>query len=179
MILSLALAILTSCTTDKEKNAAQKDTTARAVELNTEQASELAEKTIVPADFLALVPLAVLDSTSDNVYEKYGIEFSGNCYACDLARLSVATNKMIWTNVCDDKDRMVVDDFMVSGDTEKTILKTAERTYILTQIDDAPVYQLRIEGAVLEMNNKRIATYYTTKEALDLFKEHDCGEFDG
>lgn len=179
MIFSIALAILSSCTAGSEKKAGQADTTANVVEHSTEGGPEIAEHVIVPADFLALVPLTVVDSTSDNVFEKYGIEFSGNCYACDLASLSVATNKMIWTNVCDDKDRLVVDDFTVSGDTEKTILKTTERTYILTQIDEAPVYELRIEGAALEMNNKRIATYYTTKDALELFKEHDCGEFDG
>jgi hypothetical protein len=120
-----------------------------------------------------------LDTKNENVYEKYGIEFSGNCYSCDLASLSITENTIKWTNICDEKDVFEVSDFSVSGEGSKTVLKTTDRTYILTQIDKAPVYELVIEGQKLELNNKRIAKYFTTRKALPLFKEHDCGDFEG
>ncbi|REC42885.1 hypothetical protein DRF67_20000 [Chryseobacterium pennipullorum] len=126
-----------------------------------------------------MVPIDVLNSKSTNTLEKYGIEFSGNCYSCDLASLSVTRDAMIWANVCDQKDYFKVVDFSFSVEGNKTIIKTPERTYTLTQIDKTPVYELVIEGQKLELSHKRISRYFTTKKALPLFKEHDCGDFEG
>lgn len=133
----------------------------------------------IPADFTSLVPIDILNGKSTNVYEKYGIEFSGNCYSCDLASLSITKKSIRWANVCDEKDTFKIDDFSYSNEGNKTIFKTPERTYVLTQIDKAPVYELVIEGKKLEMKNKRIAAYFTTEKALPLFTEHDCGDFGG
>ncbi|MCJ7936079.1 MAG: hypothetical protein MUW56_21235 [Chryseobacterium sp.] len=136
-------------------------------------------KVDIPGDFSALVPIDVLNSKSTNVYEKYGIEFSGNCYSCDLASLSITKDAMTWTNICDEMDTFKTDKFSFSVEGNKTVLKTSERTYILTQIDKAPVYELVVEGQKLELNNKRVSRYFTTQKALSLFKEHDCGDFEG
>jgi hypothetical protein len=178
---SVMLALLTSCSPVPEQNTdkgvvadAQADTVSRSL-----SEKSLRAKIKLSNDLSALIPIDLLDSISTNVYEKYGIEFSGNCYACDLARLSMTANKMIWTNVCDEKDTFKIDAFSATIEENKTIFKTAERTYILTKIDPAPVYELVIDGQKLALKNKRIARYFTTKEALPLFKEHDCGDFDG
>ena len=178
---SVMLALLTSCSPVPEKNAdkgvvpdAQADTVSRSL-----SKKSMRTKIKLPNDLSALIPIDLLDSISTNVHEKYGIEFSGNCYACDLARLSMTKNKMIWTNVCDEKDTFEIDAFSTAIEENKTIFKTAEHTYILTKIDPAPVYELVIDGQKLVLKNKRIARYFTTKEALPLFKEHDCGDFDG
>lgn len=179
--LSLAIVLLVSCSPSTEKKADHTDSvaaTADTVSKSTVEKNTI-PKTEVPADFSALVPIDVLDTKSTNVYEKYGIEFSGNCYSCDLAGLSVTKDKMVWANICDAKDTFEINNFSVSGEGNTTILKTAERTYILTQIDKAPVYELTIEGQKLELNNKRVAKYFTAKKALPLFKEHECGEFEG
>lgn len=133
----------------------------------------------IPGDFSTLVPIDVLNSKSTNVHDKYGVEFSGNCYSCDLASLSITKKQMRWINVCDEKDTFEIDDFSYTTEGNKTIFKTPERTYILTQIDKAPVYELVIEGKKLELKNKRISKYFTTKKALPLFTEHDCGDFEG
>ncbi len=134
----------------------------------------------IPVDFSTLVPIDVLNSKSTDVYEKYGIEFSGNCYSCDLASLSITKKQIRWTNVCDEKDTFEIDHFSFSHEGNKTVFKTSERTYILTQIDEkAPVYELVIEGKKLELKNKRISKYFTTQKALPLFTEHDCGDFEG
>ena len=175
------IVLLGSCSPVTENKADKTDTETETAKITSNPASE--KKTIskveIPDDFSALVPIDVLDTKSTDVYEKYGIEFSGNCYSCDLAGLSVTKDKMVWKNICDEKDTFEINRFTVSGEGNKIMLKTSGRTYILTQIDKAPVYELTIEGQKLELNNKRVAKYFTTKKALPLFKEHECGEFDG
>lgn len=178
---SFAMALLASCSPVAEKKGDKStdivpkvDTAAVPVpQKNT------VTKVDLPTDLSTLIPIDLLDSTSTNVYVKYGIEFSGNCYACDLANLSITKNKMIWTNVCDEKDTFEIDDFFASIEGSKIALKTSERTYILTKIDKAPVYELVLEGKKLELKNKRISKFFTIKKALPLFKEHDCGDFEG
>lgn len=178
---SVVIALLASCSPATEKNVKKVDSTEVKADTVRRSGSEKENisKSDVPGDFSALIPIDVLDSKSANVYEKYGIEFSGNCYSCDLASLSITKDKMIWTNVCDEKDTFKIDDFSFSNEGNKTILKTSERTYIITQIDKAPVYELVVQGQKLELNNKRVSRYFTTKKALSLFKEHDCGDFEG
>lgn len=178
---SVAIALLASCSPTPEKKVDKTGFTASKTDTVTKLALEknTISKIEVPSDFLALVPIDVLETKSTNVYEKYGIEFSGNCYSCDLASLSITKNRIIWTNICDEKDVFEINNLTTSGEGNKTILKTSDRTYILTQIDRAPIYELVVEGQKLELNNKRIAKYFTTKEALPHFKEHDCGNFEG
>lgn len=177
----LVLALLSSCSPHKGKDG--ENEVVREVRVDTlakpSSGDNTRSTTVLPADFLALVPIDLLDSKSENVYEKFGLEFSGNCYSCDLASLSVVRHKIIWTNVCDDVDTFEIDDFSVKKEGDKIILKTVERTFVITKIDEAPVYELLIEGRKLELTNKRIATYFTSREALPRFKEHDCGDFDG
>jgi hypothetical protein len=180
--LSVVIILLASCSpaTEKkfEKNAPRD---AKPAQISTpDPGKNNVVKLEIPSEFSALIPIDVLNGKSTNVYEKYGIEFSGNCYSCDLASLSITKNKMIWTNVCDEKDTFEIRDFSFSDEGKKTILKTPERTYIITQIDKkAPVYELVIEGQKLELKNKRVSKYFTTPKALPLFTEHDCGDFEG
>ncbi|WP_336960758.1 hypothetical protein [Chryseobacterium contaminans] len=178
---SVAAVLLASCSTSTDKKVNNVDSTAAKTDTVSKLTPE--KKTIskveIPGDFSELVPIDVLETKSKNVYEKYGIEFSGNCYSCDLASLSITKNKIKWTNICDEKDSFEMSDFSVSGEGNTTILKTSDRTYILTKIDKAPVYELVVEGKKLELNKKRVAKYFTTQKALPLFKEHDCGDFEG
>ncbi|KFF12034.1 hypothetical protein N6B72_02985 [Chryseobacterium soli] len=179
---SVMIALLASCSPATEKKVDKKaDST--EVKVNAIPAPSPENNTVlksyIPVDLSTLVPIDVLNTKSTDVYEKYGIEFSGNCYSCDLASLSITKDTMIWTNVCDENDTFKIDDFSYSTEGSKTIVKTSERTYIITQIDKAPIYELVVEGKKLELNNKRVSRYFTTKKALSLFKEHDCGDFEG
>lgn len=180
--LSIVTALLASCSpaTDKkvEKNVSP-DTKKEVATSTPEPIKNDQLQLEIPGDFSTLVPIDLLNSKSTNVYDKYGIEFSGNCYSCDLTSLSITKKQIRWTNVCDEKDTFEIDDFSFSNEGNKTIFKTPERTYIITQIDNAPVYELVVEGKKLELKNKRISKYFTTKKALPLFTEHDCGDFEG
>lgn len=179
---SVMMALLASCSppTDKKED---KKADSTEVKVNTAPAPGTEKNTIsksdIPEDLSTLIPIDMLNRKSTNAYEKYGIEFSGNCYSCDLASLSITNDTMIWTNVCDENDTFKIENFSCSTEGNKTRVKTSERTYIITQIDKAPIYELVVEGKKLELNNKRVSRYFTTKKALPLFKEHDCGDFEG
>lgn len=178
---SFAVVLLASCSTSTEKKENKADSTIAKTDTVSQHVQEkkMISKVEIPGDFSELVPIDVLETKNKNVYEKYGIEFSGNCYSCDLASLSITKDKIKWTNICDEKDAFEINNFSVSGEGNTTILKTSDRTYVLTQIDKAPIYELVVEGKKLELDNKRAAKYFTTKKALPLFKEHDCGDFEG
>jgi hypothetical protein len=180
--LSVMTALLASCSPSADKKSGTNtspDTPKEVAASAPEPVKSDPETVEMPSDFSTLVPIDVLNSKSTNVHDKYGIEFSGNCYSCDLASLSITKKQIRWTNICDEKDTFETDDFSYSNEGNKTILKTPERNFILTQIDKAPVYELVIEGKKPELKNKRISRYFTTQKALPLFTEHDCGDFEG
>jgi len=131
------------------------------------------------ADFSELVPLTIVDSTSQDVYEKYGIEFSGNCYDCDLAKIKINKKYFDFVNVCDEDNVFRFENFSYSNDNNTLKIKTEEHEFILTKIDNAPLYKLTINGKELTLENKRIAIYFTQSKILNKFKEHDCGDFEG
>lgn len=172
--LSMTIVLLTACAPSAEN---RNDKNTSPAEITPEKSR--VEKPILSSDFLTLVPLDILNSKSTNVFEKYGIEFSGNCYSCDLAKLSITTQVMKWTNVCDENDVFEINNFTFTVEGDKTILKTKDRSYTLNKIDKSPIYELVIDGGKLELANKRISKYFTTNEAIPLFKENDCGEFEG
>jgi len=180
--LSVVTALLASCSpaTDKKVEKNTSPDTKKEIAASKPEPVKIDPATLeIPGDFSTLVPIDLLNSKSTNVHDKYGIEFSGNCYSCDLTSLSITKKQIRWTTVCDEKDTFIIDDFSYSNEGNKTVFKTPERTYILTQIDKAPVYELVIEGKKLELKNKRISKYFTTEKALPLFTEHDCGDFEG
>lgn len=144
--------------------------------LNTDSASQ---PVIHWEDYSALIPLELKDSTSNNVYEKYGIEFSGNCYACDLAAISITKGQFDMINVCDEKDVFRIKDFTCSMTEKELTIKTKGSEFHITKMDEAPVYRLEIKGERLELKNKRLSIYFTHKSAINKFKEHDCGDFQG
>ncbi|WP_326983244.1 hypothetical protein VUJ46_01465 [Chryseobacterium sp. MYb264] len=178
--LSLLTFSLNACNSGTEKKTESKD----PIMIKSGSKGEISRKedvktSEIPKELNELIPVDILDGKSKNVYEKYGIEFSGNCYACDLANLSVTKNKIVWTNVCDEKDTFEINTFTSATEGNTTVIKTAQSTYILTKIDEAPVYKLVTEGEKPNPKNKRLSGYFTTKQALPLFREHDCGDFEG
>lgn len=130
-------------------------------------------------DFSELVPLTILDATSQDVYEKYGIEFSGNCYDCDLAKININKKYFDFINVCDDENVQRFKIISYSNDNKILKIKTEEHEFLLTKIEDTPIYKLTINGKELALENKRIAVYFTQSKIINKFKEHDCGDFQG
>ncbi|NRS90920.1 hypothetical protein HNQ02_003875 [Flavobacterium sp. 7E] len=126
-----------------------------------------------------IVPIDTVNTKSTNVYEKYGIEFTGNCYACDLAEISITEKTIKLTNICDEKENKNIEIIEIVNNKDKINIKTKHSNFIFSKIDTAPIYELQIIGENIEFKNLRISKYYTLKKILNKFKEHDCGDFQG
>jgi hypothetical protein len=130
-------------------------------------------------EYASLMPLEVVDSSKENVFEKYGIDRDGNCYSCDLATLRFNKKHIDFVNVCDEKDfyRIVAFSYTISNDVLK--ISIADNVFTIEKIDDAPLYKFSIEGKLFELKNKRLPQYFTSKKSLAKFQIHDCGDFGG
>lgn len=126
-----------------------------------------------------LVPIDTVDSKSKNVYKKYGVEFTGNCYACDLANISITEKSIKLTNVCDEKQNQIYKVIKIINLDNRIELKTKQNDFIFTKIDNAPIYELKIIGNKVKNENLRISKYFTLEKILNKFEQHDCGDFQG
>lgn len=170
----LIVLILTGCTEAPLIN--QDDVSAEI----TNETTDVQQKNSVDlSDYEQLVPLEIVDSTARNSYEKYGIEFSGNCYACDLARIELSHQKLTFINVCDDENQYQIANITYTAIEQGIRIQSGSYTFTLTKIDGSSVYELKVTGEKLLLDNKRISTYYTPAKKLHKFKEHDCGDFQG
>lgn len=142
--------------------------------------SEINDNELIKIDQLsALIPIDTVNSKSKNVYEKFGLEFTGNCYACDLAALSINTKTITLTNVCDKDHNQVLEVEQIETTENGLKIQTKQLNFIFNQIDKAPVYELKIIGNRIKTENLRISKYYTLEKNLKKFEQHDCGDFEG
>lgn len=161
----------------KVENTSKKDTLSKT-EIASPAVDNKEEKNKIE-DLDQLSAIDILDPKSKNVFKKYGIEFTGNCYACDLAILSITDKQFKMTNVCNDKVSQIYEIIEFSGSDNLIQFKTKQNNFILTKIDKAPVYELKITGDTTKIKDLRISKFYTTSKMLDKFEEHDCGDFQG
>lgn len=155
---------------------------------NSEQISEpktvekaIEEKKVEEIDwseYSNLAPIEIKDAKNKDVFKKYGIEFTGNCYACDLAEFKIKKNFDI-VSLCEKNDFQRYKDFKYekSGNILKII--TSDATFIFTKVENEPIYKLSIEGKKPDLKNKRISEFYTPQNLIEKFEEHDCGDFQG
>ncbi|MDE3247383.1 MAG: hypothetical protein KGO82_01905 [Bacteroidota bacterium] len=130
-------------------------------------------------DFQQLVPVALLNPKSKKISEKYGIEFQGNCYDCDLASFHLTKKRLEWINVCNPTDRWIDELYTYKPMSDGILITSKNTEFRFTKVESIPVYELKVSGDKLTLKNKRFSKFYTTKEQLRKFKQHDCGEFDG
>lgn len=126
-----------------------------------------------------MVPLEVVEEGSVITTERYGLDFAGNCYTCDVANLLIDGEMITLMNACDLENQL---SFKVTGIEEngKTItVKTPVNEFIFEQIDEVPVYKVTVTGQAIDKEFFRIGAFYTTHSKLKTFSIHDCGEFDG
>lgn len=126
-----------------------------------------------------LVALELIKKDSKNVYEKYGIDFNGYCYACDAADIVIGNKQIVLVNAC---DRKIIESFPVlkSSATKSGMTFTTKTcVFEFKWIEAVPVYELKITGKLKQMENLRINRYFTVSEAVPKFEIHDCGDFQG
>ena len=127
----------------------------------------------------SLISIAILNKKSKNVFEKYGLEFSGNCYACDLAELKIDDKKISFHNTCDNKIHLELAITKFVTNKNEIIIETGTGRFIFLKIEDLPIYELKIIGKHFKNKNLRIGTYFTLKKIINKFEVHDCGDFQG
>jgi len=126
-----------------------------------------------------LIPIEILNAKTKNVYKKYGLEFSGNCYACDLAQISIENHRIFITNVCDDKTVSILEIKKLINTKNKIEINTENYNFTFLRVEDEPIYKLEITNYDVINKDLRISEYYTLKKDLIKFDVHDCGDFDG
>jgi hypothetical protein len=129
----------------------------------------------------SLTPVELLNKYSENVYEKYGLEFSGNCYACDLAEVKINAQSITIFNTCDHKNR--VDLKILNTEISENNLKIETQKVIFTFLkisnkENEALYHLQLDGSFLK-KNLRLGEFYIFTKSLPKFDVHDCGDFQG
>lgn len=126
-----------------------------------------------------MIPLEIVEEGSVVATERYGLDFSGNCYACDVANLLIDGEMITLMNACDLENQV---SFKVTGIEEKgnvIIVKTPVNEFVFEQIDEVPVYKVTVTGQSMDKEFFRMGAFYTTESKLKTFSIYDCGEFDG
>ncbi|MNJ93747.1 hypothetical protein D3C87_114330 [compost metagenome] len=179
-IFLLCIALLFSC---QQKNEAKKTAIAvsTSTSIDTLQKKEAMKSTSNDdlALFNQLYPIDILQPESKNSFKKYGIEFSGICYACDLAEIKINKKQLHLVNVCDSNEIYQIKDFTYNVRDSSLTIKTKNNEFSFKKIEKEPIFELQIKGDSLLLKNKRIAKYYTQKSLIDQFEVHDCGDFQG
>ena len=180
--LFFAILVLWSCnqnTKQEIKNIPQQDTVVKNEKSSIMPSLINQNKTMGIEKLSELIPIDTVNSKSKDVYEKFGLEFSGNCYNCDLAVLSITEKTIRLTNVCDEKLNQILEIIQITNTDNGIEIKTKQHNFIFTEIDKVPIYELKIIGDNIEIENLRFSKYYTLKNLLKKFKQHDCGDFQG
>lgn len=172
--------ILFGCSQNpKEKIEIEKSNSTAETGKNIEEKNVNPEYKTNTIEQLNLIPIDTVDSKNKDIYKKYGIEFSGNCYECDLAEFSITEKTIKLTNVCDAKQNQAFEIVKITNTESKIEINTKQNDFIFTEIENAPIYELKITGKDIKTKNFRISKYYTLKKLLKKFEQHDCGDFEG
>ncbi|WP_333864609.1 hypothetical protein [Sphingobacterium sp.] len=167
----------------QQKNEAKKSAAAFSSTSSIDSIQKQKELTSISDDDLALFkqlyPIAILQPESKNSFKKYGIEFSGICYACDLAEITFSKDVFHFVNVCDSNEIYQIKDFTYTSSNTGLTIKTQNNEFVFKRVEKEPIFELKIKGDSLLLKNKRIAKYYTQKALIDQFEVHDCGDFQG
>lgn len=169
---------ISSCKPENKKDRKQQTATEK-MSLSKTSKPEKPVQDIDLSQYSKLVPVELKDSNNADIFKKYGVEFSGNCYSCDLIVFKINKKNFDIMNVCDENDFERFKKF--NYDSSGNILKitTAETTFIFTKVEKEPVYELKIGGKQPDLKNKRISKFYTQENLINKFEEHDCGDFEG
>jgi len=126
-----------------------------------------------------LIPIVILDKKSKNSYKKYGLEFGGNCYACDLAQFKIDNREISIFNVCDNQNKLNFEILKLENTKNKIEIETQNYKFTFIKIEHEPIYKLKIINYNIQNKDLRISEYFTFKKNLMKFEVHNCGDFDG
>ena len=126
-----------------------------------------------------MIPLEIVEEGNVVATERYGLDFSGNCYACDVANVLVDGEMITLMNACDLENQASFKITDIEAQEKVLIVKTPVNEFVFEQIEEIPVYKVTVTGPLLDKEFFRMGAFYTTESKLKSFSIHDCGEFDG
>lgn len=126
-----------------------------------------------------LVPMELLEPSSKEVTTKYGLEFGGNCYACDVVNILIDGEMITLMNACDLHSQVSYTIESVEEKGKQINIKTQSHTFVFEQVEEYPIYSLKVIGEEIDETVFREASFYTLRSLLETFEVHDCGDFEG
>lgn len=126
-----------------------------------------------------LVPMEIVEPSSKEVTTKYGLEFGGNCYACDVVNILIDGEMITLMNACDLNSQLSYTIESVEEKDKQISIHTQSNTFVFEQVEDYPVYSLKVTGDEIDESMFREASFYTMRSLLETFEVHDCGDFEG
>ncbi|MGG5576828.1 hypothetical protein ACPDHL_05715 [Myroides sp. C15-4] len=126
-----------------------------------------------------LIPMEIVEPSAKAVTTKYGLEFGGNCYACDVANLLIDGEMITLMNACDLNSQISYTIESVEEKDKQISIRTQTHTFVFEQVEDYPVYSLKVIGEEIDESMFREASFYTVRSLLETFEIHDCGDFEG
>lgn len=178
----LSLSSLYACDSPKKETKTEQNSTVNSASNDaypTEETSKRNTQSYNLQDFDQLWPIEVIKPESNDIYQKYGLEFSGFCYSCDVAEIKISKNRFDIVNICDENDVYRTENFTYTISDKELRIKTERNEFIFTKIEEAPIYKLTITGDEISLKNKRIAKLYAPQGIIEKFEVHDCGDFQG
>ncbi|MVX36676.1 MULTISPECIES: hypothetical protein [Myroides] len=126
-----------------------------------------------------LVPMEIVNAEATEVTAKYGLEFGGSCYACDVANIIVDGEMINLMNACDLHTQISYKITKIEEMDNVIVIHTPLNEFVFKRVDEYPVYQLTVKGQEIDQKLYRPAGFYTLKSLLESFEVHDCGDFEG
>lgn len=117
-----------------------------------EKTNSKEEPTINLSEYSKLTPIEIKDSKQKDVFKKYGIEFGGVCYSCDLAIFKINKKSFDIVELCNEKNVNSYKDFSYEKKGNSLKIKTPESTFIFTQVENEPIYRKKLK--VKNLNSK-------------------------
>lgn len=126
-----------------------------------------------------LCPMIIIAPDNDNPFEKYGIDFEGVCYSCNVMRVVITSDQLQFINVCDVAEKYILPITKLSGDSTEVIITSNNVVLQWKQIEIAPIVELTILKGKLPVPSQSVQSFFTTYRALPQFHWHDCRDFEG
>ena len=126
-----------------------------------------------------LIPMEIVEPSAKTVTTKYGLEFGGNCYACDVANILIDGEMITLMNACDLHSQVSYTIEAVEEKGKQISVRTQSHTFVFEQVEDYPVYSLKVIGDEIDESMFREGSFYTLRSLLSTFDVHDCGDFEG
>lgn len=126
-----------------------------------------------------LIPMEIVEPSAKEVTAKYGLEFGGNCYACDVVNILIDGEMITLMNACDLNSQISYTIESVTEEGQQISIHTYAHTFVFEQVEEYPVYSLKVIGEEIDESMFREAPFYTLRSLLETFEVHDCGDFEG